>query len=132
MTATDDRRTVLDLLPYSPAGRRSPMTCHYRCATSCAVPAPNHSRNAYFGDVVRSAVSRRGVLFGLVGLGVAGAAVTRAQPPGAFGGNTGGGGVNLLADPFDPGHVVDFGVIAPYPPPRWTPSRSPRAGPGPR
>ncbi|ABS05080.1 PhoX family protein [Kineococcus radiotolerans] len=110
MTATDDRRPLLDLLPYSPAGRRSPMTCHYRCATSCAVPAPNHSGNAYFGDVVRAAVSRRGVLAGLVGLGVAGAAVAQAQPASAFGG---GDDVNLLADPFDPGHVVDFDVIAP-------------------
>ncbi|GAB3464462.1 PhoX family phosphatase [Kineococcus endophyticus] len=109
---TDACQPTLTLLPYAPAGRRSPMTCHYRCATSCATPVQNRSANAYFGDVVRSAVSRRGVLAGLVGLGVAGAAVAGARPAAA---SPGGGDVNLLADPFDPGHAVEFEVIAPVP-----------------
>ncbi len=109
---TDACRPTLDLLPYAPAGRRSSMTCHYRCATSCAQPVPNPTENAYFGDVVRSAVSRRGVLAGLVGLGVAGAAVAQAPRASA---SAFGDDVNLLADPFDPGHSVEFEVIAPVP-----------------
>ncbi|WP_432511284.1 PhoX family protein [Kineococcus sp. SYSU DK001] len=110
MTATDDR-PLLDLLPYSPAGRRSAMTCHYRCATSCAKPVANTTGNAYFGDVVRAAVSRRGVLAALVGLGVAGSAVTQAPRAAA----ATGGGVDLLAAPFAPGHQIDFTPIAPVP-----------------
>ena len=108
---TDACRPTLQLLPYAPAGRRSPMTCHYRCASACAQPVPNGTDNAYFGDLVRAAVSRRGVLAGLVGLGVAGAAVAQAQPASAFG----GGDRRLLAAPFDPGHQIEFSPIAPVP-----------------
>ncbi|MFB9378468.1 PhoX family phosphatase [Kineococcus gynurae] len=86
------------------------MTCHYRCATSCARPVPNESDNAYFGDVVRAAVSRRGVLAGLVGLGVAGAALQQAAPA-----NAADGDARLFAMPYAPGHQLDFDAIAPVP-----------------
>ena len=61
------------LLPLLDAGRggRSAMTCRYRCADACAHEPPNTSDNAYFGDVVEAAVSRRGLLRG----GAAAAAV---------------------------------------------------------
>nr|WP_240895091.1 PhoX family phosphatase [Kineococcus siccus] len=98
-------------MPYAPAGRRSPMTCHYRCATSCAKPVANPTATPTFRDVVRSAVSRRGVLAGLVGLGVAG--VATAQAPQAVA--AGRGGRNPLAAAFDPGHQIDFSPIAPVP-----------------
>ncbi len=68
-----DGRISLPLLPNHPLGRSS-VTCAYRCANACAHEAPNTSDNAYFGDVVRSIVSRRGVLKAGAVLAVAGAA----------------------------------------------------------
>src|SRR3954471_23194847 len=55
------RRLLPLLLPNHPLGR-SETTCLYRCANACAHDAPNTSDNAYFGDVVREVVSRRGAL----------------------------------------------------------------------
>ncbi|WP_432491166.1 PhoX family protein [Kineococcus gypseus] len=86
------------------------MTCHYRCGTACAKPVANTTANAYFGDVVRAAVSRRGVLAGLVGLGVAGAAVARA--PHASAGAPGAPGRGPHGEP---GHQIEFSPIAPVP-----------------
>ena len=51
----------LPLLPVHHTGR-SVLTCTYRCANACAHEAPNTSRNEYFGDVLASMASRRGVL----------------------------------------------------------------------
>jgi secreted PhoX family phosphatase len=66
------RRLLPLLLPNHPLGR-SEMTCLYRCGNACAHDAPNTSDNAYFGDVVREVVSRRGVLKAGAVLAVAGA-----------------------------------------------------------
>ncbi|WP_398955133.1 PhoX family protein [Streptomyces sp. GC420] len=41
---------------------RSALTCRYRCGNACSHDAPNRTLNPYFGDVVRRALSRRGVL----------------------------------------------------------------------
>jgi uncharacterized protein len=68
------RRLLPLLLPNHPLGR-SETTCLYRCANACAHDAPNTSANAYFGDVVREVVSRRGVLKAGAVLAVAGAGV---------------------------------------------------------
>ena len=38
------------------------MTCLYRCGNACDHPVPNKSDNPYLGDVVNTAMSRRGVL----------------------------------------------------------------------
>ncbi|WP_459646004.1 PhoX family protein [Kineococcus sp. NUM-3379] len=84
------------------------MTCHYRCGDACAQPVPNTTDNAYFGDVVRSVVSRRGVLGGLFALGVAGAAVADADSAAAA-------GHHPLADPYAPRKAVQFEAIAPVP-----------------
>ncbi len=43
---------------------RSSITCKYKCANACFHPVPNESDNEYFGDVVKAAMSRRGVLKG--------------------------------------------------------------------
>jgi uncharacterized protein len=40
-------------------GGRSALTCLYRCGNACNHPAPNTSDNAYLGDVIAQAVSRR-------------------------------------------------------------------------
>ncbi|MQA02269.1 MAG: DUF839 domain-containing protein [Streptosporangiales bacterium] len=86
MTSASDRR----LLPMSVHGSgRSAMTCLYRCGNACAHPAPNTSDNPYFGDLVRTEVSRRGILRAaaagavVIGAGagvVAGAAPASASP----------------------------------------------------
>lgn len=79
---------MLPLLPTHPTGRAA-VTCRYRCGDQCAHDAPNTSANEYFGDVVRSAVSRRGVLRAGAALGVVGALgvpATAAASPAAAGG----------------------------------------------
>jgi secreted PhoX family phosphatase len=38
------------------------MTCRWRCADACAHPVPNRTDNAYFGDIVSTSLSRRGIL----------------------------------------------------------------------
>lgn len=68
---------------------RAAVTCKYRCGNACAHEAPNPSANPYFGDVVRSVLSRRGALKagGVLALSVGGAAATAnsaaALPDGA-------------------------------------------------
>ncbi|XVV12537.1 PhoX family protein [Actinoplanes sp. CA-131856] len=57
----DIRRRLLPLLGHS-GGSRDAMTCLYRCGNACDHPAPNESANPYLGDVVSSALSRRGLL----------------------------------------------------------------------
>ncbi|GAA3618649.1 PhoX family phosphatase [Lentzea roselyniae] len=59
---TDRGRRLLPLLPTNhPLGRQA-VTCQYRCGNACSHDAPNTSDNAYFGDVVKEVVSRRGML----------------------------------------------------------------------
>ncbi len=55
-------RRLLPLLPTNhPLGRQA-VTCEFRCGNACSHDAPNCSANAYFGDVVKEVVSRRGML----------------------------------------------------------------------
>jgi secreted PhoX family phosphatase len=63
---------MLPLLPTHQLGRAA-VTCRYRCGSACSHDAPNTSDNAYFGDIVRDAVRRRGVLKAGAVLAVAGA-----------------------------------------------------------
>ncbi|MER7888733.1 PhoX family phosphatase [Micromonospora sp. NPDC094482] len=73
-----DRPRLLPLLGATRHGSRDNMTCLYRCGNACDHPVPNTSDNAYFGDVVSTEVTRRGVVrAGAVGalvLGFGGAA----------------------------------------------------------
>lgn len=55
-------------------GGRATVTCRYRCGSACAHPAPNPTDNAYLGDIVTEALSRRSVLRAVAVLGLAGAA----------------------------------------------------------
>jgi hypothetical protein len=81
-------RTPLPLLRAHQGGR-SAMTCAFRCDDACSKPVPNESDNAYFGDLVSSLASRRGVLKGgglaaaVVGLGAFAGTGTAAAPAGA-------------------------------------------------
>lgn len=43
---------------------RASITCQYKCGNACAHDVPNDSSGEYFGDIVRGAVTRRGVLRG--------------------------------------------------------------------
>ncbi|MBN6057959.1 PhoX family phosphatase [Nonomuraea sp. RK-328] len=76
----------LPLLPSPHKSGRSAMTCQFRCGNACAHEVGNASGNAYFGDVVAEALTRRGVLRAgalgalVVGAGVAGAVPALAEP----------------------------------------------------
>ncbi|MGY4708435.1 PhoX family protein [Mycolicibacterium sp. CBM1] len=50
------------LISHDGRSARQRVTCRYRCGDACAHPAPNTSDNAYFGDLVREAMSRRSAL----------------------------------------------------------------------
>lgn len=50
------------LISHDGRSARQRITCRYRCGDACAHPAPNTSDNAYFGDLVRDAMSRRSAL----------------------------------------------------------------------
>jgi secreted PhoX family phosphatase len=70
---TDRGRRLLPLLPTNhPLGRQA-VTCEFRCGNACSHEAPNSSQNAYFGDVVKEVVSRRGMLKAGAVVAVAGA-----------------------------------------------------------
>ncbi|WP_158879562.1 PhoX family protein [Amycolatopsis anabasis] len=99
---------LLPLFAHHPGGR-SPITCEYRCGNACAHEAPNESGNAYFGDVVKDVVSRRGALkAGAVMAAAAGgfaalsgsAAAEPATP--AAPGVAGGAGRSVPGTDFDP------------------------------
>ena len=65
------------------------MTCRYRCGDACAHDAPNTSGNAYFGDVLAAAISRRGLLKGGAAAALvlgAGASLTGKATPAAAAG----------------------------------------------
>ena len=70
MFTIEPRQRNDDQSPHRPG--RSSVTCLYRCGNACAQEAPNCSGNEYFGDMMRSAVSRRGVLRAGAVVGVAG------------------------------------------------------------
>ncbi|GAB2588481.1 PhoX family protein [Streptomyces capparidis] len=73
-------RKPLPLLSSHPGGR-SALTCRFRCGDACFHEVPNTSGNAYLGDVVATALSRRGALRA----GAVVAAVTAAGATGVLG-----------------------------------------------
>ncbi|MEU0565271.1 PhoX family phosphatase [Nonomuraea sp. NPDC005983] len=78
---------LLPLLSTPHKAGRSALTCQFRCGNACAHDVANTSANSYFGDVVKEALSRRGVLRAgalgalVVGAGVAGAVPALADDP---------------------------------------------------
>ncbi|MEU6080183.1 PhoX family protein [Streptomyces sp. NPDC047108] len=75
-------RRLLPLISSHPGGR-SAMTCRYRCGDACFHEVPNTSDNAYAGDVIAGALSRRSVLRASAVVTVAaatGAAVVESAP----------------------------------------------------
>ncbi|MFJ2609603.1 MULTISPECIES: PhoX family protein [unclassified Streptomyces] len=55
-------------------GGRSALTCRYRCGDACFHEVPNTSSNAYVGDVIAGALSRRSMMRAAAVVTVAGAA----------------------------------------------------------
>ncbi|MBU3871638.1 phosphatase, partial [Streptomyces sp. 4503] len=68
-------RNLLPLISSHPGGR-SALTCRYRCGDACFHETPNTSDNAYVGDAIAAAASRRSLLR-------AGAVMTVAAATGA-------------------------------------------------
>ena len=61
---------------------RAALTCRFRCGNACAHEAPNESDNPYFGDILASSISRRGLLrAGTVITATGVAAVALGQSP---------------------------------------------------
>ena len=67
-TSLPSPRTSLPMADHV-RGKRSAVTCQYKCANACLGPECNTSSNAHFRDVASAALSRRALL----GLGAAGA-----------------------------------------------------------
>ncbi|OZC69361.1 phosphatase [Rhodococcus sp. 15-725-2-2b] len=68
------------------SSKRSALTCKYKCGDACFHEVPNTSKGEYFGDIVKTAMSRRGVIKGgamavlAVGAGSALAACSTDEP----------------------------------------------------
>ncbi|MFD4571970.1 PhoX family protein [Streptomyces sp. NPDC058417] len=59
---------------HSHPGGRSALTCRFRCGDACFQDVPNTSDNAYVGDVIAGALSRRSMMRAAAVVTVAGAA----------------------------------------------------------
>ncbi|MFE9937474.1 PhoX family protein [Streptomyces hirsutus] len=83
-------------------GGRSAMTCRFRCGDACFHEVPNTSSNAYVGDVISDALSRRSMMraaaavtvvaAGAGAVGLAGAPEVQAAPVAGKGGQGQGHG----------------------------------------
>ncbi|MEU2597053.1 PhoX family protein [Streptomyces hirsutus] len=83
-------------------GGRSAMTCRFRCGDACFHEVPNTSSNAYVGDVISDALSRRSMMraaaavtvvaAGAGAVGLAGAPEAQAAPVAGKGGQGQGHG----------------------------------------
>ncbi|WP_433717281.1 PhoX family protein [Actinoplanes sp. CA-051413] len=108
-----DRPRLLPIL--GPAGHagRDPKTCLYRCGNACDHPVPNESANPYLGDVVNTAMTRRGVVRAgavgalVLGFGAAPAAAGAAQAaePAAVPKHGGGRAGALTFKPIPPNEL---------------------------
>ncbi|MGN5237571.1 MULTISPECIES: PhoX family protein [unclassified Rhodococcus (in: high G+C Gram-positive bacteria)] len=93
---------------------RSNITCKYKCGDACSHNVPNTSGGAYFGDLVRHAVSRRGVLRGgamaVLAVGAGGALVACSDDSAAAPAE---GGTQGAADLGPSPAGTDFVAVAP-------------------
>lgn len=90
---------------------RQHVTCRYKCGDACSQPAPNTSDNAYFGDVVRQAMSRRSMLraAGVAVLAVGGGSALAACASGSK--TAGTESPSAPVAPTPPG--LNFNAVAP-------------------
>ncbi|OZD56808.1 PhoX family protein [Rhodococcus sp. 06-1460-1B] len=96
------------------SSKRSSLTCKYKCGDACFHEIPNTSKGQYFGDIVKTAMSRRGVIKGgamavlAVGAGSALAACSTDEPAATGSATTGTSGTDT--PPVD---GVDFVAVEP-------------------
>ncbi|MCX2929319.1 PhoX family phosphatase [Mycobacterium sp. CVI_P3] len=102
------------LINHDGRSARQRITCRYRCGDACSHPAPNTSDNAYFGDLVREAMSRRSAL---KAAGVAVLAVGAGSALAACGGAetkpTAQSTATTSAPPPAPPAGMNFAAVAP-------------------
>ncbi|GAY18642.1 PhoX family phosphatase [Mycobacterium sp. shizuoka-1] len=98
------------LINHDGRSARQRVTCRYRCGDACAHPAPNESDNAYFGDLVREAVSRRSAL---KAAGVAVLAVGAGSALAACGSDTKPAASSTAATPAAAPAGMNFTAVAP-------------------
>nr|WP_248783918.1 PhoX family phosphatase [Actinoalloteichus caeruleus] len=106
-----ERRTIPLPLAAGHVGGRSGITCRYRCADACAHDAPNRSDNPYFGDLVRTAMSRRGVLRAAAVVTVGGGALAMTAGQAAAG--PGGSQATARGGGSGPAIGTDFESVTP-------------------
>ncbi|MFJ8488887.1 PhoX family protein [Streptomyces sp. NPDC094038] len=96
---------------HSHPGGRSALTCRFRCGDACFHEVPNTSSNAYVGDVIADAVSRRSVVRAAAVVAVAVGAVGGVGGAGAGSASaaTGGG----ASKPAAGARGLRFGSVAP-------------------
>ncbi|MEU3510772.1 PhoX family protein [Streptomyces longwoodensis] len=96
-------------------GGRSAMTCRFRCGDACFHEVPNTSDNAYVGDVISGALSRRSVMRAAavvtVATAAAGTVAGTVGAPAASAAPTGTGG--RPAGKGDGARGLRFGAVAP-------------------
>ncbi|WP_156517226.1 alkaline phosphatase PhoX, partial [Rhodococcus sp. EPR-279] len=96
------------------SSKRSALTCKYKCGDACFHEVPNTSKGQYFGDIVKTAMSRRGVIKGgamavlAVGAGSALAACSTDEPA-----TTGGATSSTSGADTPPVDGVDFVAVEP-------------------
>ncbi|TCN45858.1 hypothetical protein EV641_12232 [Rhodococcus sp. SMB37] len=94
---------------------RSNITCKYKCGDACSHDVPNTSGGAYFGDIVRHAMSRRGVLRGgaMAVLAVGAGGVLAACSDDSSAATTEGGAAEGAVDLGPSPAGTDFVAVAP-------------------
>ncbi|MFD7548235.1 PhoX family protein [Streptomyces sp. NPDC059816] len=76
-------RRLLPMTTTSHPGGRSALTCRFRCGDACFGEVPNTSDNAYAGDIIAGAVSRRSLMRSAAVVTVTAAAGGALLGPGA-------------------------------------------------
>ncbi|MEU6126324.1 PhoX family protein [Streptomyces sp. NPDC047123] len=108
------------------SGGRSALTCRFRCGDACFGEVPNTSDNAYVGDVIAGALSRRSLMRaaavvtvataagGAVLAGPAAPEAAAATPAGRTGGHRGEGARGLRFAPVAPNTADTVTIPAGY------------------
>ncbi|KQU04553.1 phosphatase [Rhodococcus sp. Leaf7] len=89
---------------------RSSLTCKYKCGDACFHEVPNTSSSEYFGDIVKTAMTRRGILRGGA---MAVLAVGATSALAACGTGDEGTATTASATPTPEPRGLDFTAVAP-------------------
>jgi uncharacterized protein len=82
-----DLKRLALFVTHDGSSSRAAITCRYKCGDACSHDVPNASSGEYFGDIVQTAMSRRGVLragaMAVLAVGAGGFATIRSAPTAA-------------------------------------------------